>query len=105
MAATTSATIREDTMLKSALLSSAAQIDAVPVDDVSNIQRPALYSIPDARRRAGGIGNTLAYELIAQGKWVAVKLGARTLITAASLDAFIGSLPSADIRMTRKAAA
>jgi hypothetical protein len=66
---------------------------------------PALYSIADARRRAGGIGNTKAYELIGEGSWIAVKLCGRTFITTESLDAFISGLPRADIRTgLRKAA-
>src|SRR5690349_376889 len=58
-------------------------------DSYRNTIRPALYSVPDARRYAGGIGNTKAYELIGKGAWVAVKLCGRTFITADSLDAFI----------------
>jgi len=67
-------------------------------DSCRNAIPPALYSVPDARRYAGGIGNTKAYELIGQGKWVAVKLCGRTFITADSLNAFIAGLPRADIR-------
>jgi len=67
---------------------------------------PALYSVRAARQRAGGLGNTLAYELMAQGKWVAVKICGRTFITADSLDAFIAALPPANLRTgLRKAAA
>lgn len=63
--------------------------------------RPLLYSVPDARRRAGGIGHTKAYSLIADGDWTAVKLGGRTFVTADSLDAFIASLPRVDIHTGR----
>jgi hypothetical protein len=69
-----------------------------PQDAEPGVQ-PAIYSIPDARRRVGGIGTTKAYELIAEGEWIAVKLGGRTFITAESLDAFISNLQRADIRM------
>jgi excisionase family DNA binding protein len=60
--------------------------------------KPALYSTNDARR-IGCFGNTKLYELIGEGRLEAVKLGGKTLITAASLDAFIASLPRADIFM------
>lgn len=91
-------------MPKSELLPTVNQADAPPRADAKSGVFPSLYSIPDARRRAGGIGNTLAYQLIAQGKWKAVKLCGRTFITAASLDAFIASLPRADIHTGRRAA-
>lgn len=84
---------------KAHLLGSTADFDTTDHPSAFDRAEPSLYSIPDARHRAGGIGNTLAYELIAQGKWAAVKLGGRTLITADSLNRFIASLPSADIRM------
>ena len=43
-------------------------------------------------------GRTTAYELIAQGKLDARKIGGRTVILAKSLRAYIASLPPADIR-------
>ncbi len=60
--------------------------------------KAALYSTNDARR-IGCFGNTKLYELISEGRLEAVKLGGKTLITAASLNAFITSLPRAEIRM------
>ncbi len=51
------------------------------------------YTVEDAGRRLGGIGRTTVYGLIATGKLEAVKLGSRTLITAASIDALLASLP------------
>ncbi len=51
------------------------------------------YTVEDAGRRLGGIGRTTVYELIAAGKLEAVKLGSRTLITAASIEALLASLP------------
>jgi hypothetical protein len=60
--------------------------------------RPLLYSIPNTRKALGDLGNTKAYELIAEGKLIAVKLGGRTFVTADSLDALVASLPRADIR-------
>ncbi len=58
--------------------------------------KPTLYSTNDARR-IGCFGNTKLYELIGEGRLEAVKLGGKTLVTAASLDAFIASLPRAEI--------
>ncbi len=40
-----------------------------------------------------GVGNTKGHELIAEGKLVARKLGAKTLIETASLRAYVASLP------------
>jgi hypothetical protein len=83
------------------LLASGANLPQTAEPIVTPRSEPALYSIPDARRRAGGIGHTLAYELVAKGCWIAVKLGGRTLITADSLNSFIAGLPRANIRTGR----
>ena len=40
-----------------------------------------------------GVGNTKGYELIAEGKLVARKLGSRTMIETESLKAYVASLP------------
>lgn len=40
-----------------------------------------------------GIGRTSLYELVAQGHLKPVKLGRRTLIKAADLQAFVAALP------------
>ena len=58
------------------------------------------FTIDDACRRLGNIGRTTLYGLIADGKLEAVKLGSRTLITTASIDALLASLP----RLTAKGA-
>lgn len=55
--------------------------------------------------KASGIGRTTLYELIGAKKLDARKVGARTLIIGESLRNYIANLPTADIRMTRKAAA
>jgi hypothetical protein len=77
---------------RTALLSSTSQDDAEPK------VTPALYSIPNACQRAGGIGVTKIYEFIAKKDLTAVKMGGRTFITADSLEAFIAGLQRADIR-------
>jgi hypothetical protein len=79
---------------RTTLLSSAAHTE----HDTEPKVNPALYSIHAARQRAGDIGVTKLYELIAQGELVAVKLGGRTFIRAGSLDAFIANLHRADVR-------
>jgi excisionase family DNA binding protein len=61
-------------------------------------------TIADAAK-ACGIGRTTLYELIGAKRLDARKCGNRTLITAESLRNYVASLPAADIRMTRKAAA
>ena len=53
----------------------------------------SAYTVEGAGRRLGGIGRTTVYGLIAAGKLEAVKLGSRTLITAASIEALAASLP------------
>ena len=40
-----------------------------------------------------GVGNTKGYELIAEGKLVARKLGCRTMIETESLRAYVAGLP------------
>ena len=47
---------------------------------------------------AAGIGRTKLYSLIAEGKLEARQCGARTLIPAESLRAFLENLPPAPIR-------
>jgi excisionase family DNA binding protein len=58
----------------------------------SNANR-GVCTVKGARRRLGGIGRTKVYDLIAAGKLEAVKLGSRTLITAASIEVLLASLP------------
>jgi excisionase family DNA binding protein len=53
----------------------------------------SAYTIEGARRRLGDIGRTTVYGLISSGKLEAVKLGSRTLVTAASIEALLASLP------------
>ena len=59
---------------------------------------PRLYSIAEVKARLG-IGNTTVYQEISAGRLVALKLGARTLVTAESLRRYIEALPFADIAM------
>ena len=55
------------------------------------------YQTRDAAR-ALGIGLTKLYEFIGKGELEAVKIGGRTVVTAASMQAFLDSRPKADIR-------
>jgi excisionase family DNA binding protein len=55
---------------------------------------PIAVSVASATK-ATGIGRTTIFALIRDGSLPAVKLGSRTLIRAADLDAFIASLPPA----------
>ena len=61
------------------------------------------YTIADAVK-ASGLGRTKLYELIGAGKIDAHKAGARTLIPAGSLRAYLESLPAADIRTGQRRA-
>lgn len=49
---------------------------------------PLFYSRPDACAMLGGIGNTKFYELVKAGRLRIVKLGTRTLVSAAELQRF-----------------
>lgn len=67
-----------------------------------NLESPSThvaltYGLIDAAR-ALGIGRSSIYRLIADGKLEARALGGRTVIPAASLQAFVASLPPAPIR-------
>jgi excisionase family DNA binding protein len=55
--------------------------------------RHGVYTIEDAGQRLGGVGRTTIYGLIASGQLEARKLGSRTLITAASIEALLARLP------------
>lgn len=55
-------------------------------------QDQLLLTVKDACR-IGGFGNTVAYELIRNGRLDARKLGRRTLITVESLQRLADSLP------------
>jgi len=65
------------------------------------ISHPIAFRVP-AACAAAGISRTRLYELIAAGKIEAKACGGRTLILAASLHAFIASLPSAPAAARRK---
>ena len=64
-----------------------------PVGDPAACDTSSAYTVEVAGQRLGGIGRTTIYGLIGSGKLVAVKLGSRTLITAASIQALLDSLP------------
>jgi excisionase family DNA binding protein len=59
---------------------------------------PRLYSIAKVKARLG-IGNTTLYQEISAGRLVALKIGARTLVTSESLAKYIEELPRADVSM------
>ena len=61
---------------------------------------PNYLTINDFRSRYG-VGNTLTYEMISDGRLRAVKLGRRTLIDAASARELFDSLPAATRRRSR----
>ena len=58
---------------------------------------PALYSPKDTRRILG-VSHAHLYRLIGAGALDARKIGAKTVITAASIAAFLAALPRARVR-------
>lgn len=54
---------------------------------------PLAHQVPDAARRIG-IGRSLLYDLIKQGRLSVVKIGCRTLITDAELRRFLAEAES-----------
>lgn len=65
--------------------------DQVPIDDLR--PRQLAYSPIDACRQLG-IGRTTLYEEISAGRLKALKIGARTLIPGASMQAWLDNLPA-----------
>jgi excisionase family DNA binding protein len=58
---------------------------------------PLYCSIRDACTR-WGISRNYVYELLGAGEIKAIKLGVRTRIEVASIEAYFASLPKADIK-------
>ena len=58
-------------------------------------EAPRLYHIDDARAQLGGIGLSTIYDLMNDGEITKVKIGRRTMITGASLDAYVERLAAA----------
>jgi excisionase family DNA binding protein len=58
--------------------------------------QPVSYSIKEAARSIG-IGRTKLYELIHKGELVAIKIGRRTLVTTASIEALVNSTEGAQL--------
>lgn len=56
---------------------------------------PLLHSIKDTRRLLGGLSDTAVRDLVRRGELDGRKVGARLMVTAASLDRFAANLPRA----------
>lgn len=54
-----------------------------------------LLSIPEARAKLGGIGQTTVYELVNRGLLTKVNIGRRGFITAESIATYVASLSDA----------
>jgi hypothetical protein len=54
-----------------------------------------LYPISEVRQKLGGISPTTFYQLVADEQIAVVKIGRRSFVTAADLDAYVGRLRSA----------
>lgn len=76
----------------------------MPTLETSLSHTALTYGLIDAAR-ALGIGRSSIYRLIAGGQLEARALGGRTVIPAASLHAFVASLPPAPIRPLKGATA
>jgi len=59
---------------------------------------PKLIPLDRARQELGGIGRTKLYALVRDGHLVALKIGSKTVICTASLEAFVASLPRVGAR-------
>jgi len=66
-----------------------------------DVSQPLSVTIAGATARCG-INRTKLYELVGSGKLEAVKCGTRTLILVRSLDAYVASLPHAEMREPRQ---
>ena len=64
---------------------------------------PAMLQIPDAAKYSG-LSRTRVYELISTGALDARKMGKRTIISRASIDAFLADLPKAARKTAPQAA-
>lgn len=56
----------------------------------------------EAAQDALGVGRTTIYNLAKKGQLELVKIGARTLVTDASLQAFVAGLPPATLQVKAK---
>ena len=68
---------------------------------MGNTLQPLSVTIAGATARSG-INPTKLYELVGAGILDAVKCGSRTLILVSSLDAYVASLPRAEMREPRQ---
>ena len=53
---------------------------------------PLLLDFPEARTALGGIGRTTLYELVNSHQLTAAKIGRRSFITRASIEAYVDRL-------------
>ena len=57
-----------------------------------NIERRALYPIPEVRRLLGGISHSCFYELVKQNKLKLSKIGRRSFVSNAEINRFLEEL-------------
>jgi hypothetical protein len=60
--------------------------------DRADLPQRLLYPLKEAQERLGGISRSTLYSLLGSGDLVPVKIGSRSFIPAASLDAFVERL-------------
>ncbi len=68
---------------------------------MGDVSQPLSVTIAGATARSG-INRTKLYELVGAGTLEAVKCGTRTLVLVSSLDAYVASLPRAEMREPRQ---
>lgn len=68
-------------------------VDGNQFEEASGKIKKCFYSIQEVMT-VTALGSTSIYKAIREGKLVAKKFGKKTLITAESLESFIGSLPT-----------
>lgn len=61
------------------------------IPPVKGANAPLLYSIDDARALLGGVGRTWLFEQISTGRVRSIKLGRRTMIPVAEIEALVAN--------------
>ena len=67
----------------------------MPAQTIPPIPARLLYSIPEARQLLGGIGHSLFYSMVSDGRVRLTKIGARSFVSDAELKRAAGISPEA----------
>jgi len=72
-------------------------LDDSPTSLLAASSHPRLLGVPDACR-ALGVGRSTLFAMLRAGRLPARKLGRRTLVEVAAIDALVAGLPAATFR-------